>query len=205
MSAADTRAMTARVLHDDTHRLLIETGLFGLLERAFGEPMVSGSAGYDLMIRRQIDIWMPFEAERASEFVGFGHELVTLFAAAGPGLPQACFFNAYLKPHPLGSGFNWRLDFTDAGGHAWVIDLWAFEPFDFAVRQARDFAFRTDLLALDRDLILRLKTEARDRGGDYYGSRVSAWDIYQFVRAGAGDSLTALDMWRSRAEVAALL
>ena len=198
MSAVDTRAMTARVLNDDTHRLLIETGLFALLERAFGEPMVAGSAGYDLMIRRQIDIWMPFEAERASEFVGFGHELVTLFAQAGPGLPAASFFNAYLRPHPLGSGFNWQLDFSDAGGHAWIIDLWAFEPFDFAVRQARDFAFRTDLLTLDRDTILRLKTEARDRGGDYYGARVSAWDIYQFVRAGVGDSLGALEMWKAR-------
>jgi hypothetical protein len=198
VSAADTRAMTARVIHDDTHRLLLETGLFALLERAFGEPMVSGSAGYDLMIRRQIDIWMPFEADRASEFVGFGHELVTLFGELGPGLPEARFFNAYLRPHELGSGFNWRLDFTDAGGHAWFIDLWAFEPFDFAVRQARDFALRTDLLAFDRDLILRLKTEARERGGDYYGTRVSAWDVYQFVRAGAGDSLGALEIWKSR-------
>jgi len=202
VTAADTRTMTARVLHDDADRLLLETGLFALLERAFGEPMVAGSAGYDLMVRRQIDIWMPFEAERASEFVGFGHELVTLFAEAGPGLPQASFFNAYLRPHALGSGFNWRLDFADAGGHYWLIDLWAFEPFDFAVRQARDFALRTDLLALDRDTILRLKSEARERGGDYYGARVSAWDVYQFLRAGAGDSLSALELWKSRQPVA---
>ena len=89
---------------------------------------------------------------------------MTLFGELGPGLPQASFFNAYLRPHLLGSGFNWQLDFTDAGGHAWLIDLWAFEPFDYAVRQARDFALRTDLLAFDRDLILRLKTEARERG-----------------------------------------
>jgi hypothetical protein len=195
--------MTARVLHDDSHRLLLETGLFALLERAFGEPMVAGSAGYDLMVRRQIDVWMPFEAERAAEFVGFGHELVTLFAELGPGLPQASFFNAYLRPHPLGSGFNWRLDFTDSGGHSWLVDLWAFEPFDFAVRQARDFAVRTDLLGLDRDTLLRLKTEARERGGDYYGARVSAWDVYQFALAGAGDSLGALELWKSRQNAAA--
>lgn len=198
MPAADTRAMTARVLHDDAHRMLIETGLFALLERAFGTPMVAGSAGYDLMVRRQVDIWVPFEAERASEFAGFIHELVSLFADAGLGLPRAAFRNAYLEPHPIGSGFRWRLDFADAGGHAWSADLWAFEPFDYAVRQARDFAFRTDLLALDRDLILRLKTEARDKGDDYYGTRISAWDVYQFIRTGAGDSLTALDIWKSR-------
>lgn len=198
MSSAETRAMTARVLHDDAHRMLLETGLFALFDRAFGEPMVSGSAGYDLMIRRQIDVWVPFEPERASEFVGFGHEIVTLFADAGLSFPRASYLNAYLEPQPIGVGFCWQLQFADAEGHAWQVDLWAFEPFDYAVRQARDFALRADLLSLDRDLILRLKTEARERGADYYGPRVSAWDVYQFVRAAAGDSLSGLDIWKSR-------
>jgi hypothetical protein len=188
--------MTARVLQDATHKMLLETGLFGLLERAFGDPMVAGSAGYDLMVWRQVDIWMPFEPDRPSEFAGFIHELVTLLAEARCTLPRASFLNAYVTDHPLGSGFNWRLDFTDATNQGWLADLWAFEPFDYAARQARDFALRTDLLATDRDLILRLKTEARERGQGYYGSRISAWDIYQFVLAGAGNSLSTLEIWK---------
>ena len=63
------------------------------------------------------------------------------------------------------------------------------------MRQARDFSLRTDLQACDRDLILRLKTEARERS-NYYGVIVTAWDIYQFVIAGAGTSLSALEMWK---------
>jgi len=188
--------MTARVLQDATHKMLIDTGLFALLERAFGGPMVAGSAGYDLMVYRQVDIWMPFEPERASEFAGFIHELVTLFTEAKCTLPRASFLNAYLEPHPVGQAFSWRLDFTDATNRSWTVDLWAFEPFDYAARQARDFAFRTDLLATDRDLILRLKSEARERGQGYYGTRISAWDIYQFVLAGAGDSLSTLEIWK---------
>jgi hypothetical protein len=196
VSTPETRGMTARVLHDDAHKLLIESGLFGLLERAFGDPMVAGSAGYDLMVWRQIDLWVPFETERASEFVGFGHELVTMFAEAKLKLPRASFFNAYLSPHPIGAGFNWHLDFTDTGARPWIVDLWAFDPFDYAARQARDFAFRTDLVVANRDLILKLKSEARERGPDYYGNRISAWDIYRFVLAGAGDSLSTLEMWK---------
>jgi hypothetical protein len=195
--------MTARVLQDAAHKMLLDTGLFGLLERAFGDPMVAGSAAYGLMVWRQVDIWLPFEPERASEFAGFIHELVTLFAEAKCTLPRASFLNAYVVEHPVGKGFTWQLEVTDAASHAWVIDLWAFEPFDHAARQARDFAFRTDLLAADRDLILRLKTDARERGQGYYGSRISAWDIYQFVLAGAGDSLSTLEIWKLKRAAAA--
>jgi hypothetical protein len=191
-----TRAMTARVLQDDTHKMLLDTGLFPLLEQAFGGPMVAGSAGYDLMVYRQVDIWMPFEPERASEFAGFIHELVTLFEGAKCSLSKASYLNAYVNEHPVGQGFNWRLDFIDATNRGWTADLWAFEPFDYAARQARDFAFRADLLGSDRDLILRLKSEARERGQGYYGTRVSAWDIYQFVLAGGGDSLSTLEIWK---------
>ena len=51
------------------------------------------------------------------------------------------------------------------------------------------------LAACDRDLVLRLKTEARERE-HYYGLRVTSWDIYQFVIAKAGDSLSALEKWK---------
>ena len=66
------------------------------------------------------------------------------------------------------------------------------------MRQARDFSLRTDLQAADRDLILRLKTEARQRT-NYYGTIVTSWDIYQFCIAKGGDSLSALEMWKPKA------
>ena len=53
--------------------------------------------------------------------------------------------------------------FNDFAGFPWTVDIWGWDPFDYAVRQARDFSLKTDLQGLDRDLILRLKTEARAR------------------------------------------
>ena len=47
----------------------------------------------------------------------------------------------------------------------------------------------------DRDLILRLKTEARERPG-YYGVMVQSFDIYQFAIQGAGDTLDELERWK---------
>ena len=77
-----------------------------------------------------------------------------------------------------------------------TVGIWGWDPFDYAVRQARDFSLRTDLAACDRDLILRLKTEARERA-NYYGIRITGWDIYQFAIQQAGDSLSALEKWKS--------
>jgi hypothetical protein len=129
--------------------------------------------------------------------MAFGAKLVRLFARAGMPLHEATYLNDWVDPHPLGAGLYWGLKFKDLNGAPWQIDLWGWDPFDFAVRQARDFSLRTDLAACDRDLILRLKTEARARD-NYYGVRVSSFDIYQFVIARAGDSLSALELWKKQ-------
>jgi len=63
------------------------------------------------------------------------------------------------------------------------------------VRQARDANLRADLTRCDRDLILRLKHEARARPG-YYGVMVGSFDIYQFAVAGAGETLDELERWK---------
>ena len=62
-------------------------------------------------------------------------------------------------------------------------------------RQARDANLRADLDRCDRDLILRLKHEARERPG-YYGVMVGSLDIYQFAIAGAGETLDDLERWK---------
>jgi len=195
MGSPETRAETARALRDEARQVLADTGLFALLAARFGEPGVTGSAGYDLMVWRDIDIHLAIDAERWPDWMAFGGELAAQFARVGLGLHKAAYINDYVDPHPLGAGLYWGLEFKDFAGHDWHVDIWGWDPFDYAVRQARDFSLRTDLAACDRDLILRLKTEARDRD-NYYGVRVSSWDIYQFAIARAGDSLSALEQWK---------
>jgi len=197
MPSPAERAETAQTLRDEAHALLADSGLFALLVENFADPAVTGSASYDLMVWRDIDIHMAVEAERWNDWMAFGGKLAALFSDAGIPLHGANYLNDWIDPHPLGAGLYWGLTFKDWNGNPWKIDLWGWDPFDYAVRQARDFSLRTDLAACERDLILRLKTEARARD-NYYGVRVSSWDIYQFVIAKGGDSLSALEMWKKQ-------
>lgn len=193
--SADQRAALAALLREEAGAVLADTGLFELLQSRFGEVVVTGSAGYDLMVWRDIDIHMPVEAEAWADWAVLGGEIAATFSAAGFTLHKASYLNDYADPHPLGAGLYWGIEFRDKAGNPWKCDIWGWDPFDFAVRQARDANLRIDLASADRDLILRLKHEARARGG-YYGDIVSSFDIYQFAIGGAGETLEELEAWK---------
>ena len=192
---AEERRRLAAELRAEARNVLVETGLLELLNARFGEAVVTGSAGYDLMVWRDIDIHMPCEAERWAEWAGLAADIAIQFDRAGLQLHKASFLNDYVDPHPLGAGLYWGIEFKDFAGNEWKCDIWGWEPFDFAVRQARDANLRADLTNADRDLILRLKHEARSRPG-YYGVMVEGFDIYQFALAGAGETLDELEVWK---------
>ncbi|MEO7222482.1 MAG: hypothetical protein ABIY37_08415 [Devosia sp.] len=197
MASPADRAEKARALREEAYAFLSESGLFALLQEYFAEPAVTGSASYDLMVWRDIDLCLAVEADRWTDWMAFGGTLVKLFDDIGTPLHEATFINDWVDPHPLGPGLYWGLKFKDQNGNPWKVDIWGWEPFDYAVRQARDYALKIDLNDCNRDLILRLKTEARMRD-NYYGVRVSGFDIYQFAIANAGDSLSALEMWKMK-------
>ena len=194
MTPSDRAALATR-LRSEAAELLESTGLFELLQSRFGEAVVTGSAGYDLMVWRDIDIHMPAPAADCAGWAALGGEIATQLEAAGLQLHRASFLNDYVDPHPLGAGLYWGIEFRDAAANEWKCDLWGWDPFDFAVRQARDDNLRIDLAGADRELILRLKHEARARP-DYYGQQVTSFDIYQVAIAGAGSSLEELEAWQ---------
>jgi hypothetical protein len=193
--SAELRAAIAASLREQAAALLADSGLFHLLQSRFGEAAVTGSAGYDLMVWRDIDIHMPAEAGAWADWASLGGEIAARFASTGVMLHRAQYLNDYVDPHPLGAGLYWGIEFRDAADNPWKCDIWGWDPFDFAVRQARDANLRADLAAADRDLILRLKHEARAREG-YYGVTISSFDIYQFAIAGAGETLEELEAWK---------
>lgn len=192
---AEQRAHLADELREEARLLLVGSGLLELLSGKFGEAMVTGSAGYDLMTWRDIDIHMPCEPERWVEWAGLGGEIAHLLSERGLTLHKASFLNDYVEPHPLGAGLYWGIELRDFADNPWKCDIWGWDPFDYAVRQARDANLRADLDRCDRDLILRLKHEARERPG-YYGVMVRGHDIYQFAIAGAGETLDELERWK---------
>lgn len=194
-STAQSRAAVASSLLREAGLLLHRTGLFRLLEERFGKVRITGSAGYDLMVWRDIDIHMPVEAAGWADWAYLGSEIARQLQDCGLQLHKATYLNDYVDPHPLGAGLYWGIEFRDHEGNPWKCDLWGWDPFDFAVREARDESFKLDLSRCDRDLILRLKTEARERQ-DYYGVVVTSFDIYEFVIAGAGDTLDELEAWK---------
>src|ERR1700761_3871053 len=150
MGTPQSRAAIAQSLREDAQQVLVDTGLFGLLMDNFGEPEVTGSAGYDLMVWRDIDIHMAVEADRWREWMAFGSKLAELFEDNGLGLYKASFTNAYVDTHKLGTGLYWEIEFRDSQTNLWTVDLHGWDPFDYAVRQARDFSLRTDLRGADR-------------------------------------------------------
>lgn len=196
MSSAEQRAQVAQSLKQEAALLLHRSGLFRLLEERFGKVRITGSAGYDLMVWRDIDIHVPIEASAWAEWAYLLAEIARQLQDAGLDLCRATYHDSSVDPHPLGAGLCWRLAFHDAQGQLWSCTLWGWDPFDFAIREARDESLRLDLARADRDLILRLKTEARERA-NYHGQLVTSFDIYQFCIAGAGESLDDLEAWKA--------
>jgi len=99
LGSPETRAETAQRLRDEARQVLSDTGLFALLTERFGEPTVTGSAGYDLMVWRDIDIHLAFEGDRWLDWMAFGGELAAHFDSIGLGLHKATYINDYIDPH----------------------------------------------------------------------------------------------------------
>ena len=64
MASAAERAERASELRKEAYDFLSGSGLFQLLADTFAQPTVTGSASYNLMVWRDIDIHMAVEADR---------------------------------------------------------------------------------------------------------------------------------------------
>lgn len=192
MLTAQDRTETARSLLIEAGTLLKQSGLHALLLERFGKVRITGSAGYDLMVWRGIDIHLPVEAGRWADWAYLCSEIARQFQDVGLVLHKASYINDYVDPHTLGSGLYWGIEFRDFAGNPWKCDIWGWDPFDFEIRDSRDANLRLDLAHADRDLILRLKSEARAEG-----RAISSFDIYQFAIARAGETLDELEAWKA--------
>lgn len=65
---------------------------------------MTGGAGYDLMVWRDINIHMPTAAADWTGWAALGADIARQLDAAGLQLHRASFLNDYVDPHPLGAG-----------------------------------------------------------------------------------------------------
>jgi hypothetical protein len=200
MTDAATRSALAADLRARAQAILTDTGWLDLFARHFGAVAATGSFSYDLMVWPDIDIHMPVEPNARAEWLALGIEINRGLNAAGCRLHRAHYWDDYVDPHPLGAGLYWGIEFRDRDDTPWKADLWGWAPDDYEKRQARDAELKSALAKADRDLILRLKLEARAKPG-YYGTIVGSWDLYRFAIAGAGDTLEALERWKAESKV----
>lgn len=196
--AVAERRRIAAALREEARTILVESGLLALLQGRYGQATITGSAGYDLMVWRDLDMHVPCEAESWQDWLSLALDIGREFERRGLVLADARYVNHYVEPHVLGTGLRWAIAFDDFAENRWTCEIWGWEPFDYAVRQARDANLRADLGAADRDLILRLKHEAQERG-PYYTDIVTSHDIYEFVIGRVGKTLEELEAWRGLA------
>lgn len=189
MGSAAERADWAARLRQEAEGLLVRSGLDDMLHGKFGEVGRTGGLADDLMVRRDVDLMVPVDPERTLEWAAMAAEIAATVDANGLTLVRALFIDGYAEPQAPGPGLYWSFELRDTNGEAWTLGLWGFEPFDFAVRQAREANFRADLAAIDRDLVLDLKTEA------LADPRIGGHMVCQFLVERGGTTLPELMAW----------
>jgi hypothetical protein len=189
MGTAAERAQIAARLREEAELLLVRSGLDDMFHGKFGEVAPTGGLGDDLMVRPDIDLMVPVDPERTLEWAGMAADVAATVDANGLALTRALFINGYADPQATGPGLCWSFELRGLPGPAWTVSLWGFEPFDFAVRQAREANFRADLAAIERDLVLELKTEALS------DPRIGGHLVCQFLVERGGTTLPELRAW----------
>ncbi|HSN12383.1 MAG TPA: hypothetical protein VLS51_09770 [Propionibacteriaceae bacterium] len=183
----------ARALRSEAMRLL-EGPAGDVLRDAFGEVTVAGSVSLDLMAWRDIDLFVHLEAADAPRLLAVVPRFAAALAASDQPVSRIAYRDEHLEPDPAFPDVpGLYLGVMTAGG--WKVDLWGWDAVRHPAQQERHRALASSLAHADRDLVLRLKDALWGRP-DY-----RSMDVYDFVLAGAGDSLEDFERFRGRPEI----
>ena len=183
----------AQKLHAEAQVLLFQDGLLATIQR-FGPTFISGSVALNLMVRRDIDI-----------YVRLSNDLdITTFFAIGAAITQqlqvlkASYSNHFIRNFPgFDHGLFWGIQLNHQG-QKWKLDLWGHGPHHFDEHCAQFEQLRETLKTLDQVTILRIKDALRDGDGYRYG--VSGNDIYTAVlTANVRTTEQFCDWWNRKA------
>jgi len=150
--------------------VLHERGLFAMARR-LGETFVGGSYFFDLMVWRDLDLYIKAPDVSIGDFFSLGAAVTERFGA------WKSFFTDNRACDP--SGLYWGIRLGDLRQGAWKFDIWAVDAarFDHTVLQAHQFVDR--LTADSRDAILRIKAQYWD--DPRYRGTITSAAIYEAV------------------------
>ena len=170
---------------------ILNAGLRRLLD-AYGETVVHGSYGLDLMAWRDLDIYVAPPSLALNEFFTLGGKIADLLgphrmhfrderAVPSEGLPRGLYWGMYLRDQPWG---------------AWKIDLWAVAPEELRRLTAYEDEVGRRLTAELRSAILNIKAAVCQH--PEYRRGFSARYIYDAVLDGGVRDVAGFAAWLQR-------
>lgn len=173
--------------------------VFGLLQGEFGDALeallppvqIAGSVALDLMVWRDLDLYVQCEPEDTHLLLEAVPHLTAALASQGHPVTRITYRDEHLEPDPTFPDMpGLYLGLVTATG--WKVDLWGWDAGRYPAQHQRHRDLAEALASADRDLVLRLKDALWQRP-DY-----RSMEVYEFVLAHAGDSLEDFEAYRAR-------
>jgi hypothetical protein len=147
-------------LRQEAHAILHNQGLLALLETC-GEPRPHGSYALDVMVRRDLNIYLVTDNESVSDFFTLGSQIASLLKPV-----RMAFRNELIAGSPSAPrGLDWSIQL--AGDPGWAIDVWTVPEAEYR-----------RLTAYETDLQKRLTDDSR-RAIRYLKARFWQHPLYQ--------------------------
>lgn len=172
---------------------LLRGGVQEAIEAALGPAEVAGSVALDLMVWKDIDLYVHAEASDAARFRALGPALAAALERQGYRLARLALRDEHVLPDPAfpdTPGLYLALEFARPGADPWKLDLWGWDTTRHQAQRERHLELRRTLAGADRDLVLRIKELARARPG------YRSVDVYAFALAGAGTTFEDFERFR---------
>ena len=153
MSLADAELFErSAAVRAEAQTLLAEGGLLACL-REFGPTSVVGSFALDLMVRRDLDIYIRLDDDLdILRFFEIGAVIIRQFPVL-----KASYSNHFIRGLPeFDHGLYWGI-LIDYTGNPWKLDVWGHGPAHYAEHLAEFEHLQNALANANRTAILRIK------------------------------------------------
>jgi hypothetical protein len=162
------------VIKKEADEILYGRQLYSLLQ-TFGTPQISGSYALDLMVWRDLDIYLQTDHLTETDFFLLGSRICTLLQPV-----KMSFRNERIaKTKGLPEGLYWGIYLGNEREGAWKIDLWAVSTLECQRLLAYCDRIKQMLTPETSSLILKIKSQSW-KDPEYRRSYTST-DIYRAI------------------------